>query len=124
MIIERKLLFEGSLGEKRLLALFDSGASYSCIQPDLAKEMGYIENVRHPFKFEMAEQGKTIEINSRVTLDFYIDNYRFSDEFMIIPNLSEEVIIGAKTLQSWRFKLDFEKDEVIIDPRVTKLKLV
>jgi len=42
---------------------------------------------------------------------------------MIIDNLSEPVIIGAKTLQAWRLKLDFEKDEVIIDPRVTKLRL-
>ncbi len=24
----------------------------------------------------------------------------------------------------WRFKLDFEADEVIIDPRVTKLRLL
>ena len=27
-------------------------------------------------------------------------------------------------MQKWRFKLDFEKDEVIIDPRVTKIRLL
>jgi len=27
-------------------------------------------------------------------------------------------------MQKWRFKLDFEADEVIIDPRVTKLRLL
>jgi len=43
---------------------------------------------------------------------------------MIIPGLSEEAIIGAKTMQAWRFKLDYENDEVIIDPRVTKLRLL
>jgi hypothetical protein len=43
---------------------------------------------------------------------------------MLIPGLSEEAIIGAKTLQAWRMKLDFEQDEVIIDPRVTKLRLL
>jgi len=52
------------------------------------------------------------------------NNYRFSDEFIIIPELSEEVIIGAKTLQAWRLKLDFENDEVIIGPEVTKLRLL
>jgi len=26
-------------------------------------------------------------------------------------------------MQEWRFKLDFEADEVIIDPRVTRLRL-
>ena len=44
--------------------------------------------------------------------------------FMLIPDLSEETIIGATTLQKWRLKLDFEHDEVIIDPRVTKLRLL
>jgi hypothetical protein len=43
---------------------------------------------------------------------------------MLIPGLSEPVIIGAKTLQAWRMKLDFEHDEVVIDPRVTKLRLM
>jgi len=38
--------------------------------------------------------------------------------------LSNGVIIGAATLQKWRLKLDFERDEVIIDPRVTKLWLL
>jgi hypothetical protein len=60
----------------------------------------------------------------RVTLNFYLNGYRFSDEFVIIPELSEKVIIGAKTLQAWRLKLDFENDEVIIDPKVTKLRLL
>jgi len=39
------------------------------------------------------------------------------------PGLSIQLIIGAKTMQAWRFKLDFEADEVIIDPRVTRLRL-
>lgn len=31
MIIERELEFRGSKGRRNLLALFDSGATYSCI---------------------------------------------------------------------------------------------
>jgi len=48
---------------------------------------------------------------------------RFSEEFMVIDKLSEDVLIGAKTLQSWRMKLDFEHDEVIYEPRVRKLRI-
>ena len=33
-------------------------------------------------------------------------------------------IIGAATLQKWWLNLDFEADEVIIDPRVTHLRLL
>jgi hypothetical protein len=62
--------------------------------------------------------------NLTVNKKILYNNYRFSDEFIIIPELSEEVIIGAKTLQAWRLKLDFENDEVIIGPEVTKLRLL
>jgi hypothetical protein len=34
------------------------------------------------------------------------------------------VIIGAKTMQAWRLKLDNDADDIIIDPRVTKLRLI
>jgi hypothetical protein len=47
-----------------------------------------------------------------------------SDEFLIIPGLSEEVIIGVATLQKWRMKLDFEHGRVIINPRLGRLQLV
>jgi hypothetical protein len=43
---------------------------------------------------------------------------------MVIPELSHPVIIGAATLQKWRMKLDFENEDIIIDPKVTKLRLL
>jgi hypothetical protein len=42
---------------------------------------------------------------------------------MIVPDLSEECIIGVNTMQKWRIKLDFEHDSVIIDPKVAKIML-
>jgi len=42
----------------------------------------------------------------------------------VIEGMNNGVIIGVKTLQAWRLKLDFEHDEIIIDPRVTKLWLL
>ena len=43
-----------------------------------------------------------------------------SDEFMVVPNLSEDAIIVATTMQKWRIKLDFEHNTVIIDPKIAK----
>lgn len=51
------------------------------------------------------------------------NDIRLSDEFMVIPNISEDVILGVNTLQKWRIKLDFEHDTVIIDPKVAKAML-
>ena len=115
MVIEKKIKLRGSKGEKELTAVFDSGATYSCIRTEIAKELDTLLT---------AESDRQIKAKSRVLLDFYINGYRFSDEFIVIENLSEDVIIGATTMQKWRLKLDFEKEEVIIDPKVTKLRLL
>jgi len=123
-IIQKEIRLVGSKGEGKVIAIFDSGASYSCIQPELAKELGMVEPLPEPMDFGTAEQGRKLAATQRVVLNFHLNGYRFSDEFMLIPNLSEPVIIGAKTLQAWRMKLNFETDEVIIDPRVTKLRLL
>ena len=124
MIITKKLLFEGSIGEAEVMSLFDSGATYSCINPEIAIKLDKPVKIRRPFKVETASKVHYIEVTDRVSLDFYIDNHHFSDEFLIIPNLSEDIIIGAKTMQSWRLKLDFEEDKVLFDPKVTQIKLI
>ncbi|MDZ7261617.1 MAG: retropepsin-like domain-containing protein [candidate division KSB1 bacterium] len=123
-IIAKKLKLVGSKGEKELEGLFDSGSTYSCIERKLAESLATLEKIAIPLEFETAEKKRTIVAKEAVRLDFYLNGYRFSDEFMVIPNLSEEVIIGASTMQKWRFKLDFENEEVIIDPRVTKFRLL
>lgn len=123
-IIQKPVRLEGSKGEKEVVAIFDSGATYSCITPKLARELEVVVNLPQPMEFSTAKEGESLSAKEAIRLNFYIDGYRFSDEFMLIPGLSEPVIIGAKTLQAWRMKLDFEADEVIIDPRVTKLRLL
>ena len=123
-VIEKEIKLVGSKGEHVLVGLFDSGATYSCLDRDLAKGLGVLEPLPSPLSLETAEAGRTVQVKEAVRLDFHLDGYRFSDEFMVIPGLSSRLIIGAATMQKWRFKLDFEADEVIIDPRVTRLRLL
>jgi len=123
-VIQKRIRLAGSKGSREVVAIFDSGATYSCIQPELAKMLGTVEPLPEPMDFSTAKDGETLTATERIVLNFYLEGYRFSDEFMLIPGLSESVIIGAATLQKWRLKLDFEADEVIIDPRVTHLRLL
>jgi len=123
-VIIKKIRLEGSKGEVEKEAIFDSGSTYSCIHPELARSLGIVDPLPKPMEFGTAEEGRKVTAKGAVRLNFYIGDYRFSDEFMVIEGLSNGVIIGAKTLQGWRLKLDFEKDEIIIDPRVTKLWLL
>jgi len=122
-IIKHPLLFVGSKGEKTLYTLFDSGANLSCIHPDYIKELETPVHLGRVRKFATASEGHYIEIKERIIIDFYINDILLSDEFLVVPNLSEEAIIGAATLQKWRIKLDFEHDQVIVDPGCSGLSL-
>ena len=123
-IIIKKVKLAGSKGEKELEGLFDSGSTYSCIEKGLAQRLEILTPLPTPLRLGTAKKGENVEVEERVSLDFYLNGYRFSDEFMVIPDLSEEAIIGASTMQKWRFKLDVENEDVIIDPRVTRLRLL
>jgi predicted aspartyl protease len=124
MIIRLPLRFEGSKGEKVLYALFDSGATYSCINDEVIEELENLTPLHTPMKMVTASASTYIEVKYRAALDFYHEDIRLTDEFYVIPNLSEQVIIGASTMQKWRIKLDFEHDTILLDPTVAKAILV
>jgi hypothetical protein len=117
-------LYVGSKGEKRLYTLFDSLANLSCISPDFIHELEIPFSLGRERKIATASEGHFIVIKERVTLDFYIEEVLLSDEFLVVPGLSEEAIIGAATIQKWRIKLDFEHDTVHVDPKVAKMQLI
>ncbi|MBI1780988.1 MAG: retroviral-like aspartic protease [Sphingobacteriales bacterium] len=123
-VIKLPLLFAGSQGEKNLYTLFDSGANLSCIDEKHLDKLEKAVHLGRVRKLATASEGHFIEITEAVRLDFYINDILLSDEFLVVPNLSEEAIIGAATLQKWRIKLNFEDDKVEVDPKVAKLQLI
>ena len=123
-IIKLPLLFAGSLGEKHIYTLYDSGANLSCIHPDQVEGLEIPTHLGRTRSVSTAAQGHHIEVTHRVSLDFYMDDVLLSDEFLIIPGLSEDAIIGAATMQKWRIKLDFEHDTAVVDPKVAKMQLI
>jgi hypothetical protein len=122
-MIQRRIRLAGSVGEYEADCLFDSGASVSCIRPDIAEGIERPVRFSPPLKISTAGDKTFMEVNERIAVDFYIDGLRFFTDFFLVPGLTEEVIIGAVTLQQWRFKLDFEKDELVIDPRMTRMRI-
>ena len=122
-IIKLPLHFEGSQGEKNIYTLFDSGATFSCINPDMVEGLGTPEKLYRPVEVATAAVGHYLKITHRIAVDFYINDVRLSDEFYLIPGLSEDAIFGVNTFQKWRIKLDFEHDTVHVDPKVAKAML-
>jgi hypothetical protein len=123
-VIRLPLLYAGSQGEKRLYTLFDSGANLSCISPEMIADLEKPSKLGRKRLIGTASEGHFIEISERVSVDFYLHDILLSDEFLVVPGLSEEAIIGAATMQKWRIKLDFEHDTVDVDPKVAKMQLI
>jgi predicted aspartyl protease len=123
-IISKTIKLAGSRGEYQTTALFDTGASYSFIRRNVAEGLETITPLPLPMSFEMAEEGRQVTATERVTVDFWINGCRLSDEFLVLGALADEVIIGAKTVQAWRMKLDMEQEEVVVDPSVARLRFV
>ena len=128
MILEQEILLIGINGRKRCVALFDSGASYSIIRPDVAGEIDVPKPFPDPenWLFETAKAGQIMKASGRVMLNFRFDDSeaRFSDEFIILEETTEEVIIGATTMQKWGIKLDFETETIEYRKTARKLKVV
>jgi predicted aspartyl protease len=123
-VIKLPVLYVGDKGEKVLYSLFDSGANLSCISPQYAELIGTPLSLGRERQIATASDTHFVTIKERITLDFYIEDVLLSDEFLVVPGLSEEAIIGAATLQKWRIKLDFEHDTVHVDPKAAKMQLI
>lgn len=123
-VIKIPLLFTGSLGEKRIYTLFDSGANLSCIHPHFVAGLEIPTELSATRKLLTASQGHYIEVSHRIIIDFWINDVYVSDEFLIVPGLTEEAVVGAVTMQKWRMKLDFDHDTVHVDPKAMIMQLI
>ena len=91
-VILNRIKLVGSKGEKKVDALFDSGASFSCLANHLAALLGNVDRIPQPLVFETAKEGENVTVTERVMLDFYIEGIRLSDEFLIADGLSEDTL--------------------------------
>ncbi len=115
-ILEHEVTLVGPKGKHRCRALFDSGASYSIIRRDVAQRIAPLVPVPDPgnWTFETARPGDLIEATHLVDLALYFDDSpaRFTDQFVVFDECSEEVIVGAHTMQGWHITLDFSTETV------------
>ena len=123
-ILTRRLELAGDKGQADYEGLFDTGASYSFIRRDVAEQLATLLPLVRPLSFETALEDQRLAATHVARLEFVLNDHRFSDEFIVLDNLAESVIIGAKTMQAWRMKLDMEHEEVILDPTVTRLRFI
>jgi hypothetical protein len=124
-LISRPVILAGSKGRKEVIALFDIGASYSCVSYKVAVQLEELTKLTLPMEFSTADEDTFVLAEHRITVDFYFTDTprRFTDELVVIDGLSEELIIGAKTMQAWKIRLDFDAEEVLYDKKMHRLRI-
>jgi hypothetical protein len=122
-LIVKKLRVFGDKGERRLQVLFDTGASASFIRSDVATPLAAVVNLPSAEVYTLGDGVGKLRAVATAVLYVMIKGIRISDNFIVVPRLSDEVILGAHTLQKWRLKLDLENEDVLIDRRMSRLLL-
>ncbi|MFQ6114742.1 MAG: retropepsin-like aspartic protease [bacterium] len=123
-LIRKQLLLEGDKGKTEVEALFDTGASASFIRQTLAKNLATIVKLPTPWTFVQGDGKNKITIQNGIMVNLTINEITVFQQIMVADELSEELIIGADTMQRWKIQLDPEHEDVIIDKKVLDLKLV
>jgi len=122
--LRKKLEIEGDKGRLVADVLFDSGASVSLIKRSIAEKVATILKLRAPRHFTLDKEGESLEVNEVTRIELTFDGHTISDEFFVTSDLSQEVILGVKTFQAWRIKLDFENDRILFGSDLSRLKLI
>lgn len=68
-VIQKNIRLVDSRGSSKELALFDTGATYSCISPDLARELDVVVRIPEPSRLDGIGTAKNGE--SRLCRDCY-----------------------------------------------------
>ena len=123
-MIVKDLEVTGDKGKKRLRALFDTGASGSLIKKRICEEISSFISLPQIREYATADEKIKISAKDFVVLNVAIDNTNLFYHFVVVEELSEELVIGSDMMQRCKIKLDTEKKEVLIDKRALELKII
>ena len=121
-LIYKKLALRGDVGHREVNALSDTGASRCLVSERVAREVATPRKTPQVLRFEMAR--RTLETNQAMFGTVTFEGHDLLWMFIVLPDLSEELILGADFFQVWKIKLDPEIEEVSMDPSALRLKLV
>jgi predicted aspartyl protease len=121
-LIYKPITLVGTLGTKTLNALMDTGASRCYIRDKEANLIAQPSRIPTPAELRLGK-GST-QVNEMLVCDIELDGYRMPWAFMVVPELTEELILGADFFQILKIKLDPETEEIIIDPSALEIQLI
>lgn len=109
-------------------AVFDTGSFYTIIRDDMVPKGASTVKRTTAKQLRAAAKGSRVTITAEVPLVMTIGRKMIEDSALISPDLAQEMLIGAKTLQAWDISIVTPngKTEVVVgrdmrDPDVTEV---
>lgn len=103
--LKMPVLLSGDKDKVNASALVDTGASFSFVTRSVAEKIGTITMMPTPQKFTLGNGGMIV-INEQVTLEMQIEGLLIADNFMVIDQAPDEVILGLATMNKYRLRID------------------
>ena len=122
-IIVKEMMVAGSTEERRCQVLFDTGASACFVREDVASGLEHLIQTPVPLSFKLGNN-TVMTAEKMILLFFRIKGHHLPFQFLVVPELPYEVIIGADFLQKWKIRLDPVTEDFIIDEKALEIILV
>lgn len=106
-----------TLDEKRgrVRAVFDTGSHVSLIRENCLPAGAVIARRPTPQRLKTAAQGGTLNITGGLILIITIGGKMIRDEALVSPDLAQEMLIGAGTMQKWDITVRNENGSTTVD---------
>ncbi|XP_045476972.1 uncharacterized protein LOC123682415 [Harmonia axyridis] len=113
-------LVEVHIEGKLFHALIDTGAAKSCCSQRVAQlcEINGIKGEKSTTEAVMVANGQTTAIPKMYHLGMVIADYALKNiEFLLVPNLPVDLILGIEMLKTYNFSLDIKNTECYLEGR-------
>jgi predicted aspartyl protease len=121
-LIYKRMILQGDRSNKEVTTLFDTGASQCFARKDIAEQVATIAKAPTRLKFEAATG--VVETQEVIFAQIWLDRNPLFWTFYVLPDLTEELILGSDFFQRWKIRIDPEQEKITLDPSALKLKLV
>lgn len=109
----KEIKIAGDKGYITVKALFDTGYDDSYIRSDIANKISTVEDLGDKYSKILLGNNEVITANNATKLKLEIaKDCIIKEEFRVLDNLNEDMIIGHKVLQNRQIVLDMSNDTV------------
>jgi hypothetical protein len=108
-VVRQELLIRGDRGSKKLVVLFDSGASRSLIRSDVAVGLCTPRKLLVPREL-IAANGNRVACSHFCELAVEIGGREVGIEAFLVDKLPAPITFGALDMKAYRIKLDLARE--------------